>query len=167
MIVKEVKEITDLSAFIEQVRKNTAMGRKQYPKDYEKSKEESKKSKRVLELEEAIAGHFGCQEAAVYNLVSVITGEKVEKKPEVICTSAAKKEIIPYSVFVPLDNENSHSYPMGEPSLFMEGRLSALRGTGDTGNNMGSYFRYATDEEITKFFALAPVKKALKALKLS
>jgi hypothetical protein len=100
---------------------------------------------------------FGCQRPHVAELFRALVKEI---KGEDVVFSVAKEGVDfsypKYSVIVPLSNPNSHSYPLNEPFLVVSkesnGRAGGLRMKNTDGNTHGGAWRYATDEEVTKFF---------------
>lgn len=99
---------------------------------------------------------FGCQRPHVgelfHALVLEIKGEDVVFSAKETMDFSYPK----YSVIVPLNNPNSHSYPINEPFLVVAkdslGRAGGLRMKNTEGNTHGGEWRYATDDEVTRFF---------------
>lgn len=79
-----------------------------------------------------------------------------------------KYSYLKYTLVVPLENDNDHSYPMKKPFLVVDKdddgcAENGITIRGEEGNCHSGDWRYATDEEIQKYFECVP-KKALRNL---
>lgn len=100
-------------------------------------------------------------------LVSILVDTELKLPDTELKLPDPEKTYPQYTVVVPLEEANAHCYPVGRPfyvsKLNSERRaVDSILEDGSTGNNHHGAWRYATEDEVNAFFALASANSNLR-----